>query len=121
MIKEYYPEAIIHMSVQANILNFRAVDFGASGASRIILPRELTLKILKIFIKKCPVSSWNFCAWRDLYGLQRALSAFNYRPDEIPIRVRVRIVADGNIRFWRRQSDLVSFIQLRKMRMELIL
>ena len=30
MIKEYYPEAIIHMSVQANILNFRAVDFGAS-------------------------------------------------------------------------------------------
>ncbi|MEK7085401.1 MAG: U32 family peptidase C-terminal domain-containing protein [Patescibacteria group bacterium] len=55
MIKEYYPEAIIHMSVQANILNFRAVDFWRKqGASRIILPRELTLKDIKDIHKKVP-------------------------------------------------------------------
>ncbi len=45
MVREYYPEAVIHMSVQSNILNYRAVNFWKKqGASRIILPRELTLK-----------------------------------------------------------------------------
>ena len=45
MIREYYPEGTIHMSVQANILNYRSVDFWRKqGASRIILPREMTLK-----------------------------------------------------------------------------
>lgn len=44
MLREYYPEAVLHMSVQANITNYMAVDFWKKqGASRIILPRELTL------------------------------------------------------------------------------
>ncbi|MDA1060364.1 MAG: U32 family peptidase C-terminal domain-containing protein [bacterium] len=48
MIKEYYPEAVLHMSVQANVLNYRSVQFWKNqGASRIILPRELTLKDIK--------------------------------------------------------------------------
>ncbi len=55
MLKEYYPEAVLHMSVQANIINYRAVDFWRKqGASRIILPRELTLKDIKDIHKHVP-------------------------------------------------------------------
>lgn len=55
LIKEYYPEAVLHMSVQANVLNHRAVDFWRKqGASRIILPRELTLKDIKDIHKNVP-------------------------------------------------------------------
>lgn len=55
MVREYYPEAVIHMSVQANILNYRGVDFWRKqGASRIILPRELTLKDIRQIHEKVP-------------------------------------------------------------------
>ncbi|MDP2642837.1 MAG: U32 family peptidase C-terminal domain-containing protein [Candidatus Peregrinibacteria bacterium] len=44
LIKEHYPEVVLHMSVQANVLNYRAVEFWRKqGAERIILPRELML------------------------------------------------------------------------------
>ncbi len=55
LIKEHYPEAVIHMSVQANILNYRAVDFWhKQGADRIILPRELMLSEIKEIHEKVP-------------------------------------------------------------------
>lgn len=55
LVREYYPEAVIHMSVQANILNYRGVDFWRKqGASRVILPRELTLKDIRQIHKKVP-------------------------------------------------------------------
>lgn len=55
MIKEYYPEAVIHMSVQANVINYRSVNFWKrQGAKRIILPRELTLKDIKDIHTKVP-------------------------------------------------------------------
>ncbi len=55
MIREYYPEGEIHMSVQTNILNYKAVDFWKkAGASRIILPRELTLPEIKKIHKEVP-------------------------------------------------------------------
>lgn len=55
LIKEYYPEACIHISVQANVLNYRAVQFWQKqGASRIILPRELTLHEIKEIHEKVP-------------------------------------------------------------------
>ncbi|MBI2634096.1 U32 family peptidase C-terminal domain-containing protein [Candidatus Peregrinibacteria bacterium] len=55
MIKEYYPEAVLHMSVQANVLNWRGVKFWKDhGASRIILPRELMLKDIKDISEKVP-------------------------------------------------------------------
>lgn len=55
LVREYYPEAVIHMSVQANILNYRGVDFWRKqGASRVILPRELTLKDIKDIHEKVP-------------------------------------------------------------------
>ncbi len=55
MVREYYPEAVIHMSVQANISNYRAVDFWwKQGAKRVILPRELTLKDIRDIHAKVP-------------------------------------------------------------------
>ena len=55
LVKEHYPEAVIHMSVQANILNYRAVDFWhRQGAERIILPRELMLKEIQEIHEKVP-------------------------------------------------------------------
>ncbi|MFA5820774.1 MAG: U32 family peptidase C-terminal domain-containing protein [Candidatus Gracilibacteria bacterium] len=55
MIREYYPELPIHMSVQANILNYRAVEFWQrNGAARIILPRELSLLEIKAIHEKVP-------------------------------------------------------------------
>ena len=55
LVREYYPEAVIHMSVQANILNYKGVDFWRKqGASRVILPRELTLKDIKDIHEKVP-------------------------------------------------------------------
>lgn len=55
LVREYYPEAVIHMSVQANILNYRGVDFWRKqGVSRVILPRELTLKDIRQIHKKVP-------------------------------------------------------------------
>lgn len=55
LVKEFYPEAVIHMSVQANILNYKGVDFWRKqGAERVILPRELTLKDVKDIHEKVP-------------------------------------------------------------------
>jgi U32 family peptidase len=55
LIKEVYPSAVIHVSVQANVLNYRAVEFWKKqGASRIILPRELMLSEIKEIHEKVP-------------------------------------------------------------------
>ncbi len=55
LVKEHYPEAVIHMSVQANILNYRAVEFWHKmGADRIILPRELMLSEIREIHEKVP-------------------------------------------------------------------
>lgn len=55
LLKENYPEVPLHMSVQANVLNYMAVDFWRKqGASRIILPRELMLKEIKEIHQKVP-------------------------------------------------------------------
>lgn len=44
VIRRKYPEAEIHLSVQANSTNYEAVDFWRqNGVSRVIMPRELTL------------------------------------------------------------------------------
>lgn len=61
LVKEFYPEAVIHMSVQANILNYKGVDFWRKqGAARVILPRELTLKDIKDIHEKVPAIELEF-------------------------------------------------------------
>jgi len=61
MVKEYAPKIPIHMSVQANVLNYRAVKFWQKqGATRIILPRELMLSEIKEIHENVPKMELEF-------------------------------------------------------------
>ncbi len=53
LIKKYYPEAELHLSVQATATNYETVKFWRDlGVSRVILARELSLKEIAQIHKK---------------------------------------------------------------------
>ncbi len=55
MVRERWPEMPVHLSVQANTVNFAAVKFWKSvGVERIILSRELSLDEIKEIRQECP-------------------------------------------------------------------
>ncbi len=55
MVKDKWPEQVIHLSVQANAMNYAAVRFWQkAGISRIILSRELSLEEIKEIRQECP-------------------------------------------------------------------
>jgi putative protease len=55
MVRERWPEVAVHLSVQANTVNFAAVKFWQSlGLSRIILSRELSLDEVEEIRQQCP-------------------------------------------------------------------
>ncbi len=55
MVRERWPEAEIHLSVQANTVNYAAVKFWKSlGLSRVILSRELSLDEIEEIRQECP-------------------------------------------------------------------
>jgi len=55
MVRERWPEMPVHLSVQANTVNFAAVKFWQSlGLSRIILSRELSLNEIEEIRQQCP-------------------------------------------------------------------
>ena len=55
LAKEVYPEAVLHLSVQANALNYKAVEFWRDqGVARVILPRELMLDEIAEIHEKVP-------------------------------------------------------------------
>ncbi|MDE1463565.1 tRNA 5-hydroxyuridine modification protein YegQ [Spartinivicinus poritis] len=55
LIKDRWPETEVHLSVQANVVNYAAVEFWArQGVSRIILSRELSLDEVAEIREKCP-------------------------------------------------------------------
>ncbi len=55
MVRERWPEMPIHLSVQANTMNWAAVKFWQSmGVSRIILSRELSLDEVEETRQQCP-------------------------------------------------------------------
>lgn len=55
IVKEKYPEIPIHLSVQANCMNWRAVKvWHEMGVSRIILSRELNLNEIKEIRQRVP-------------------------------------------------------------------
>ena len=55
MVKERWPETEIHLSVQANAVNYAAVRFWQSvGISRVILSRELSLDEVEEIRQQCP-------------------------------------------------------------------
>jgi putative protease len=55
MVRETWPEMPIHLSVQANTLNWASVKFwNKLGVSRVILSRELTLDEVAEIRQECP-------------------------------------------------------------------
>jgi len=55
MVRERWPEQEIHLSVQANTVNYAAVRFWRSlGLSRVILSRELSLEEIEEIRQQCP-------------------------------------------------------------------
>jgi putative protease len=55
MVRERWPEVPIHLSVQANVVNFAAVKFWRQlGIARIILSRELSLDEVEEIRQLCP-------------------------------------------------------------------
>ena len=55
MVREQYPEMPIHLSVQANTVNWAAVKFWQKvGVTRIILSRELSLDEIAMIRQECP-------------------------------------------------------------------
>jgi len=55
MVREKWPEQTIHLSVQANTVNYAAVKFWHSvGIKRVILSRELSLDEIEEIKQRCP-------------------------------------------------------------------
>ncbi|EHV2410268.1 tRNA 5-hydroxyuridine modification protein YegQ [Vibrio cholerae] len=55
MVREEFPHMPIHLSVQANAVNWATVKFWASqGAERVIVSRELSLEEIEEIREKCP-------------------------------------------------------------------
>lgn len=55
MVREKWPEQEIHLSVQANTVNYMAVKFWQSvGIKRVILSRELSLEEVEEIRQQCP-------------------------------------------------------------------
>ncbi|ALP51691.1 protease [Candidatus Tenderia electrophaga] len=55
LVREQWPEMPIHLSVQANTVNYAAVKFWQSmGLERIILSRELSLDEIEDIRQRCP-------------------------------------------------------------------
>jgi putative protease len=55
LVKDRWPDQIIHLSVQANVVNYAAAEFWRRmGVSRIILSRELSLEEVGEIREKCP-------------------------------------------------------------------
>ncbi len=55
MVKDKYPEIPIHLSVQANVVNYAAVKFWhRQGIERVILSRELSLNEIEEIRMQCP-------------------------------------------------------------------
>jgi len=55
MVRERWPEMPVHLSVQANTVNYAAIKFWKSvGVSRVILSRELSLDEIEDIRQRCP-------------------------------------------------------------------
>lgn len=55
MVRERWPDMPIHLSVQANTVNYQAVKFWQSvGLTRVILSRELSLDEIEEIRQRCP-------------------------------------------------------------------
>ena len=71
MVKEKFPEQVIHLSVQANAINYATVKFWKNaGISRIILSRELSLDEVQEIRQECSQSLFHQMNRCSLYTKQ---------------------------------------------------
>ncbi len=77
MVRERWPDMPIHLSVQANTVNYAAVKFWQSlGLTRVILSRELSLDEIEEIRQQCPgYRTGSVRARRAVHRLFRALPA----------------------------------------------
>ncbi|WP_041641067.1 tRNA 5-hydroxyuridine modification protein YegQ [Magnetococcus marinus] len=55
MVRQRWPNQVLHLSVQANVVNSEAVKFwSAVGIARIILSRELSIEEMAVIRQRCP-------------------------------------------------------------------
>lgn len=55
LVREKFPEMPIHLSVQANAVNYATVKFWETqGIERVILSRELSLEEIEVIRQECP-------------------------------------------------------------------
>lgn len=55
LVREHFPDMPVHLSVQANAVNYATVQFWAKqGIERVILSRELALEEIQVILEKCP-------------------------------------------------------------------
>lgn len=55
MVKDHFPNQVVHLSVQANAVNYATVKFWyRNGVSRVILSRELSLDEIEDIRMACP-------------------------------------------------------------------
>ena len=55
MVRERWPELVVHLSVQANTVNYASVRFWEKmGVKRVILSRELSLEEVEEIRQQCP-------------------------------------------------------------------
>ncbi len=55
LVRERWPAIPVHLSVQANTMNYAAIDFWRSvGIKRVILSRELSLEEIEDIRQRCP-------------------------------------------------------------------
>jgi len=55
LVREHFPQQVIHLSVQANAVNWASVEFWRSqGLSRVILSRELSLEEIEEIHQQVP-------------------------------------------------------------------
>ncbi|WP_115719657.1 prephenate-dependent tRNA uridine(34) hydroxylase TrhP [Gallaecimonas mangrovi] len=55
LVRDAFPDIAIHLSVQANAINFATVEFWAKlGIERVILSRELSLEEIAVIRQRCP-------------------------------------------------------------------
>lgn len=55
MVRDRWPDQVVHLSVQANVVNYAAVQFWArQGIERVILSRELSLEEIAEIREACP-------------------------------------------------------------------